>query len=272
MHLLIISPKEAYATKRLQEEAVRQGVAADFYDIHQLAAQGFIVDASRYSAIYIRQIYPYFSEMEVFAKNAAQKGIRIVDNNLATGSIDVSKWTLYQHLVRHNVSIPRTRLCGNVITESEHYPYVLKWIYGFGARHVYLIENKEAADRILNKYPHNELMMQEYIIARYEYKVVTTGFKCLPVIARHSIGTATRVADLSKGEPIPCADLPTVALLAESATNVLGRELASCDILEDSKGGLYIVDVNRSPGLEPFEQVTKYNAANSFIRHLIKQP
>ena len=64
MKLLVITPLVAYATHRLRKEAAALGVGADFFDVKELASQNFEIDVDQYSILYVRQMYPYFKEME----------------------------------------------------------------------------------------------------------------------------------------------------------------------------------------------------------------
>ena len=59
-------------------------------------------------------------------------------------------------------------------------------------------------------------------------------------------------------------------MIAEKASKVLGRELSKIDILEDYMGKLYILEVNRFPGLKSFEELTGFNVAGEFVKYLEK--
>lgn len=62
-----------------------------------------------------------------------------------------------------------------------------------------------------------------------------------------------------------------VVALAERAARVLGRELAKVDILEDQRGNLFVLEVNRWPGFQNFEKLSGYNVAWEFVSYLQKK-
>src|SRR3989338_990339 len=62
--------------------------------------------------------------------------------------------------------------------------FIIKWIYGMKAKGTFLIKQKSDFKKIPIMIPTKELMAQDYIEADYEYKVITIGYKALPVILR----------------------------------------------------------------------------------------
>jgi hypothetical protein len=119
-------------------------------------------------------------------------------------------------------------------------------------------------------------MQQEYIEADWEYKIITVGYKALPVILRFKFNKKSGRVDFSSARRVPiygpfglpmnrhATNLPQ---LAELAAKTLGRELAKVDILEKA-GKFYVLEVNRFPGLKSFEQQTKSNIYAKFIEYL----
>jgi glutathione synthase/RimK-type ligase-like ATP-grasp enzyme len=217
--------------------------------------------------------------------------------------------------MQHEVAIPKTELISTVIpeatsgnegyVESMHprsriavrddtraYPYILKWVYGFGGQHVYLVRTKEDYNRVVQKYPLEELLVQEFIEAQYEYKVMTVGYTSLPVVLKiKTSGSSFRPdfknytvchPELDSGSSMNDRTIldssfrwndttQKVVALAERAARVLGRELAKVDILEDQRGNLFVLEVNRWPGFQNFEKLTGYNVAGEFVRYLQKK-
>ncbi len=327
MSIFIISPKEVYATLRLKEECKKAGVPCVIFDVNDLAARRFSVKLSKYSGLYIRQSYPYQTAVTELALRFAHLRKPIVDANIIRATDGFGKWGVYKTLMQHEVVIPKTELISTVIpeatsgnegyVESMHprsriavrddtraYPYILKWVYGFGGQHVYLIRTKEDYNRVVQKYPHEELLVQEFIEAQYEYKVMTVGYTSLPVVLKiktsgsrfrpdfknyevleYHRGNTTEAVILSpqRGEgsgqrqSIDSSSLAwtqndakadKVVALAERAARVLGRELAKVDILEDQRGNLFVLEVNRWPGFQNFEKLTGYNVAGEFVKYL----
>jgi glutathione synthase/RimK-type ligase-like ATP-grasp enzyme len=295
MAILVISPKEVYATARLKEEFKKAGLTGVFFDVNDLAARRFSVKLSKYSGLYIRQAYPYQTAITELALRFAHSRKPIVDANIIRATQDSGKWGVYQTLMQHGVSIPQTVLLSSRSASQDDTracPYILKWIYGFGGQHVYLIKTKEDAHRVLQKYPPEQLLVQEFIEAQYEYKVMTVGYTSLPVVLKiKTSGSSFRPdfknytvchPELDSGSSMNDRTIldssfrwndttQKVVALAERAARVLGRELAKVDILEDQRGNLFVLEVNRWPGFQNFEKLTGYNVAGEFVRYLQKK-
>ncbi len=293
MAILIISPKEVYATARLKEEFKKAGLPGIFFDVNDLAVRRFSVKLSKYSGLYIRQAYPYQTAVTQLALRFAHSRKPIVDANIIRATQDSGKWGVYQTLMQHGVSIPQTVLLSSQSVSQDDtraYPYILKWIYGFGGQHVYLIKTKDDAHRVLQKYPPEQLLVQEFIEAQYEYKVMTVGYNSLPVVLKFKTSGKYFRPDFKNYKILDCHpersegslhEIPRqarndsreeeVIALAERAARVLGRELAKVDIIQDAEGELFILEVNRWPGFQNFEKLTGYNVAGEFVGYLQKK-
>ncbi len=253
----------------------------------------------------------YIPNIIKLAKNFKAKGGRVVDANIAKGEIGKGKWEDYKKLKKAGLLIPKTTKIvdseqWSVISKQKetnyslpttHFPLVLKWIYGMKAKGTFLIQNQKQLKKILPLHPKQEWLVQEFIKAKYEYKVICIGYKALPVVLRFEFNKSLGRADFNSFDVLAChpgsgfgiqkikeyhsgSFLPleggggegvkTVIRKAEQASKTLGRELSKVDILEDQRGRLYILEVNRFPGLKSFEQLTKFNVFGKFIEYLQK--
>jgi glutathione synthase/RimK-type ligase-like ATP-grasp enzyme len=260
--------------------------------------------------LFVRQSYPYDAQVVALAKQFQAQGKRVIDQNIAQGDLGLGKFDMYQKLQRGEFPIPKTEFFHNAprpplkIRGGEG--VILKWNYGFGGRGTFFVKGKSQSSAILKKYPKEELLLQEFISADYEYKVITVGFKALPVILRLKIRDSGFKPDLNKCEMISLLNLPSgqphpipprywggkkgevtgfkdyqqspalqkqikekIITLAEQSSRVLSRELAKVDILQ-AGDRLYILEVNRWPGLSFFEKKTGFNVAREFVKYLQK--
>lgn len=307
--ILVISSKTAYATERLVAEARSMGYEVSIMETAELAAVDFNINITPYSCLYVRDPYvkgspKYLPEIIELAKKFKQAGKKVVDANIADGKLGEGKWVDYQALEKAGLPIPETLNYELGIKNYAFYvphpsslippPYVLKWIYGFKAENVFLVQSQKDLEGILKKYPKEELLFQEYIKADFEYKVITVGYKSLPVVVRFEVRGSGFKLEHDKYEVIPSRHSeapaeefqtkrvilhPSAALgiqddaiarvveLAERASKALGRELSKVDILQKGNN-LYILEVNRFPGLESFEKLTKYNATKKILQYL----
>ncbi len=265
--ILLISPKQVYATKRFIAEAQKLKVALKVLDAKDLARRNFKINISKYHTLFVRQAWPYEKQVIALAKRFHRAGKKVVDAVIAHGELGKGKWADYQKLQKAGLPIPSTCLNNGRGLNKYEFPFILKWIYGFKAKNVFLIKNWEQFKKPLPVHPKKEWMIQEFIPADYEYKVITVGSISLPVILRFEINKKIYRPDFKKIKVIHASGEPYIVKLAEKASKILKRELAKVDILE-SNGKFYILEVNRWPGLKSFEQLTKYNVAREFVEYL----
>lgn len=322
--ILVISSKNSCAAKRLIQESRVKNQELRVMDMAELVACNF-KPKFNFDVLYIRDPYlkasaKYLPKIIKFAQRVSRLGVRVVDANITKGKIGEGKWKDYQVLKKTGARIPETKnfkyqisnIKSSTNTPITH-PFILKWIYGMGGKNTFLIHSARQFKKILLLHPISEWMVQEYIPADFEYKVICVGYKALPVILKIKfnkktgrpdfghfdiirIPTTSSFAKASADKPYPFGSHPSlkkegitaplffspsdkeeypakqgeVVKLAESASKLLGRELSKVDILQ--KGNqFYILEVNRFPGLEGFEKLTKQNICKDFLRYLLEK-
>jgi|SRR3989344_965736 len=274
--ILLISPKNVYATKRLVEEAKLKKVKMEVFDVADLVERKFEIDAKQYNVLYVRMPYlngspKYIPNIIKLAKKFKAAGKKVVDSVIAEGELARGKYEDYLKLKKSGLPIPRTnkQLTINNLQLTD-YPFIAKWIYGFKGRGTFYISSRDDLKNIPSYIPKDELLAQEFIPAEYEYKIITVGYKALPVILRFKIDPKTHRSDFNKYDVIRGKAGQLISRLAGRASKVLGRELAKADILQKGKK-FYILEVNRFPGLDSFEELTKYNIAKEFLKYLTEK-
>lgn len=290
--ILVISSKKVYAAKRILQEAEIRNEKLEIMDVWDLAACNFKIDIGKYDVLYVRDPYlnggaKHLPQIVKLAKKFKAAGKKVVDSAITDGNIGKGKWTDYQKLQKAGLHIPETKLLSDYPLPIIHYPLILKWVYGFKARDVFFIQNPDRLKEILPSHPKKEWLIQEFIKADYEYKIITVGFKALPVILRFKIKKNGFRMDFGKCEVLQSEDageaggrqlnggrrlLPRQIIdLAESSSLLLKRELAKVDILE-LNGKFYVLEVNRFPGLQSFERQAKFNVLGQFLGYLQNPP
>lgn len=291
--ILVISPTNTYAAKRLIEEAKRTGLVLDVLTPRLLAKADLRMLASRYKILYVRN--PFYAQSPVYlpyvislAEEFKSSGKTVVDENVAEGRLGLGKWEDYQNLKTAGILAPKTeKLKPGVYENPKLRPCVLKWVYGLRGKSCFFIQPAQTnveIKNILAAHPAHEWLMQEYIEADYEYKVITVGYNSLPLILRFKIKSSGFMVDYQSAEVFglsaggflsPASEQATllkrVSSLAEDASRVLGRQLSKIDILQKGKK-FYVLEVNRFPGLKSFETLTKYNVAAEFLAYLRQKP
>ncbi len=273
----MISPKEAYATTRLIEEARAAGVAITAMDVHELAAAGYKVDVAAFDALYIRQAYLETSKkidaaalqwVQDLARQFAGAGKVVVDSALAQNGLGGGKLEVYRALEAAGVLVPQTEPLSNPNKEKIKFPVVAKWNFGFGAQHVYYIDSPERLAEVASRYPAAELLIQDFVAAPFEYKYVVVGYKALPVAVRYVIDPQKHVPDLKDFKTMDTAALSELTTMMERAAKVTARELCKIDVLQDASGRFHVLEVNRWPGLRPFEEASGFNVAREFVGYI----
>ena len=265
--ILLISPKGVYATQRLFEECKKASVEVECFDIQELAAKKFEIDIDKYETLYVRQGYPYFHEAVVLARRFAEAGKIVVDANIVEGIGD-GKGQIYKRLSEAGIPIPQTN---RFLDNKKPFPYILKWVYGFGGKEVHLVKDDAHVQKVLEQLSKDELLAQEFIKAKYEYKVITIGYRSVPVVLRLETNKETFKPDFQKHQTLNIEECVAVVEIAEKSAKLLGRELSKVDILEDFEGHLFVLEVNRWPGLKNFESLTGYNAVEAFVKYIDKK-
>jgi len=223
--------------------------------------QAYVETAHKMAAAELRPIVD-------LARSFAASGKMVIDSALAKNGLGGGKLEVYRALENTGVPVPPTRVLAEIDPGSIIYPKVLKWNFGFGAQHVFFVDSAARLAEIAARYPADELLVQEFIEAPREYKYIVVGFKALPVVVRYVIDRAKHVPDLDDFEVVQTTELPQLTKLMETAARVTERELCKIDVLEDASGRFYILEVNRWPGLKPFEEASGYNVAREFIKYI----
>lgn len=269
-NILLISNHSSYATLRLVEEAEKQGCKLTVLSVLDLKNVSFEIDFKDFDVLYIRDPYlkqsaEYLPEIIKLAKKFKNEGKKVVDLVIAEGSLGEGKLSDYIKLKNSGILIPETQELTN--SQNLQFPVILKWNYGLKGKNVFFVKDIFGIKRVLEKYPQNEIMVQEFIPAEFEYKVITIGYKALPVVLKFGISPKTFRPDFNNFEVLNSGQAKIVADLGQRAARVLGRELSKIDILE-SLGKYYVLEANRFPGLKSFENLTGFNVAGEFVRYL----
>ncbi len=270
--ILIISPKNVYSAKRFLAECRIKNLACRILSVEELTRVDFKIDIQQYSCLYVRNPYfkgspKYIPNIIKLAKQFKQAGKKVVDDVIASGHLGEGKWQDYKDLGNALIAIPKTlKTHGRAFLE---FPYIVKWQFGMKAKGTFLIRSENDLKKIPSLIPKNELMFQEYIEADYEYKVITVGYKALPMVLRFDFNRKSGRVDFYKHHAVNIEQVKGLKNLVEKASKVLGRELAKVDILQ--KGNkFYVLEVNRFPGFYWLEKRLKINIAQDFIKYLIK--
>lgn len=288
MRVVWLGWEEVYTTRRVQEAARQQGLDLIVCNIHDVS---FDIEGQKAGlfglemnlletcdGLVVRTFYPYISEALTIARLFHDASKVVIDESLTDEGYAVSKMHDYLVLVEHGLPCPRTWQLFNpkqveALAEQLRYPCILKGVHGARGEHTYLIQNAEQLHRRLWRYPYGELMLQEYLPAEEDYRVLVVGYQALPVMVsrrpphgdfrtNHSLG--------GKFAPHMLDEFPGFQSLSEQAARALRREIAAVDIR--MKGGQpMILEVNRQPDFEGFERATGFDVAGEVVRYILQR-
>ena len=228
-----------------------------------------------YDGLVVRTFHPYISEALTLARLFHDAGKVVIDKNLADEGYAVSKMHDHLILAQHGIACPRTWQFFNprqveAMAEQLTYPCLLKGVHGARGDHVYLIQNTEQLHRRLWHYPYGELLLQEYLPAEQDYRVMVVGYRALPVMVSRRPRKGDFRTNYSLGGRFTRNDLsefPAFQAVAEKAARALRREFTAIDI-RTKDGQPMILEVNRQPDFDGFERATHFDVAGEVVRYI----
>jgi glutathione synthase/RimK-type ligase-like ATP-grasp enzyme len=255
------SSSQLMALVKIRDVAESMGHTAEFI---------FPVDIKRIpklDALFIRANTDPMNITYVAARMAQMYGIPVVDDPSSI-QICADKINMYMHLMKKNVSMPRTKflkkkeldaLQAQQLFEELGTPLVLKEpSTSFSVR----VEKASSVDELLKIARRffklsDWIVVQEYIESRFDWRVGTINGELL-YACRYIIPSETFKIQASVNghivycdvESVPADQVPPEVIdLGKEAGNAIGKGLYGVDIKE-SNGKLYVIEVNDNPSLE----------------------
>ena len=187
----------------------------------------------------------------------------------SSSSIEASKDKLasMQILTTNNMPIPRTMLAKFpldlvIVNKVFNYPVVVKTTSGTHGKGVFLCENEEQLQDLMDliehsKNPHTNMILQEFVTTSKgkDIRIIIVGGRPIGAILRTAKKGSFK-ANFSTGGGVEEIKVKRSAeWLATEAANVLGLDVAGVDLLFD--GDRYkVCEVNSAPEFNGFEKAT----------------
>ncbi len=218
-------------------------------------------------ALFIRANTDPMNTTYVAAKMASMYGIPVIDDP-ASIQICADKINMYMHLMKNDVSMPRTRFLKKKeldeiqaaqLFEELGTPLVLKEpSTSFSVR----VEKVSSASELLKVAKRffklsDWIVVQEYIESRFDWRIGVLNGELL-YACRYIIPSETFKIQASVNghivycdvESVPADQVPAAVLdLGIAAGKAIGKGMYGVDIKE-SNGKLYVIEVNDNPSLE----------------------
>jgi len=172
--------------------------------------------------------------------------VRICNNKVETSSV----------LAQHGVPIPRCKIAFDPDTalaaiEELGYPIILKPIVGSWGRLLSKINDREAAETILEhksvlgSYEHSIFYIQEYVAKPdRDIRSFVVGGENIAAIYRYSQHWITNTARGGRAENCPIT--PGIEDISLAAARAVGGSIVAVDLLETQDGRLLVNEINHN--------------------------
>ena len=222
----------------------------------------------------------------VAARMAQMYGISVIDDPSSI-QICADKINMYMHLMKNNVSIPRTKflkkkeldesLAGQLFEELGM-PLVLKEPSTSFSVRVEMVSSVSELLKIARRFfkLSDWIVVQEYVESRFDWRVGVVNGQLL-YACRYIIPSETFKIQASVNGHIVYCDVesvpadqvpPEVIELGREAGNAIGKGMYGVDIKE-SNGKLYVIEVNDNPSLDGGEDAHYPEMFQKIISYLM---
>ena len=227
--------------------------------------------------------FAIFWDKDIYlAERLEKEGVRLFNSSRAILLCD-NKILMYQELANKGIIIPRTFIApktfeglnyskrdflNNVIKEIG-FPIVVKEAYGSFGEQVYLANDIDSLNKIVDQIGYKDFLMQEFI-ASSKGKDIRIN-----VVGKNAVASMLRENDndfrsniSSGGHGAKYEPKPEYLDLAVKAAQALGLDFAGVDVLF-GKDGPIICEVNSNPQFASTLKATGVNLADSIAEYIL---
>lgn len=212
------------------------------------------------------------NENLILANLLNQRGIRVIDNRLATSRYLTTKMATSFNLAQKNINHPKTLFTTNPknlnrILNNLEFPIIVKDIVGKHSKGVYRFQEESEITEFFKTKKIKDFIFQEDLKTNEYYRVFTIGYKTIGVIKRvkiSSLNSSGNVSGVRSKQIKPKAELIEIA---EKAAKIVNNEICGLDIIEKN-GKFYIIEANRAPQFRAFSEKTGINVAEKILNYV----
>ena len=228
--------------------------------------------------------FAIFWDKDIYlAERLEKEGVRLFNSARSVLLCD-NKILMYQELANKGVKIPRTFIApktfeglnyskrdflNNVIDEIG-FPMIVKEAYGSFGEQVYLANDKESLNKIVDSLGYKDFLLQEFISTSKgrDIRVNVVGDKAIVSMLRENKNDF-RSNISSGGSGTKYEPKPEYLDLAVKASKALGLDFAGVDVLF-GKDGPIICEVNSNPQFASTLKATGINLADYIAEYILK--
>ena len=280
MRIAILSGGNGWHVRDLQRAAAARGHEASPVDFRRVQAvlpgQGTSLDA--FDGVIVRTMPPGSLEQVVFRMDVLQrlhgKGRHVLNPPLALETC-VDKYLACARLDAAGLPVPPTVACQDADSALAAFDQlggdvVIKPLFGSEGRGMVRIADAETAWRAFRTLERLQtvLYLQKFIPhPGWDLRAFVVGGHVLAAMRRYAHDDwRTNVAQGGRAEQVTLTTAEERLTLA--AARAVGTPVAGVDLLPDSAGGYYVLEVNAVPGWRALAPATGIDVASAIIRHL----
>ena len=220
---------------------------------------GIDIVEGRFDILILRGGFGNMPNAIEFLKYCRKIGIKVFDNNLEKIRYMINKRSDYIKLANAGISIPDTYVFSDILDMNKsnlEFPLVMKTTNTGKGMNVEKVHNIEEVEQILlNKDKKlSDYIFQKIIDYEHDLRVLVVGEEVVGVMKRIPKPGDFR-ANFSLGgsvEPFEVnSEIRDIAINAAKACDLM---VSGVDVLVDKSGKLWVLEANRTPGLEGITQ------------------
>lgn len=287
MNIAVLGNEGSWYVTELQRAAHQRGHSCERADFCQLSASVFRettdiqsegMDLHRVDAVIVRTMPPGSLEQVVFRMDVLQRlhhrGTLVMNPPKAIEAA-VDKFLTTSLIASKGLPTPRTVVCETSEAALKAFDQlggdvVVKPLFGAEGRGILRVSDPDLAFRTFRtlERTHAVLYLQEVIAhPGFDIRVLVLNGSVLGAIQRHNPDDfRTNVA--RKGQARVHVPTDLECRLAIEAAEAVGACFAGVDLLYDSAGTCYVIEVNAVPGWQAFQRVTGIDVARLVIQYL----
>lgn len=227
----------------------------------------------------------FFDHDAYLAKNLEMLGMNVVNPSNALLMCE-NKAHMYQQMIAHNISVPRTFILPelseykqegikNFVEEAINQltlPIVIKEWFGESGKQVYLVKTRQDVFAVIDKFKGKNILLQEYISesAGSDIRLFVVKDKVVASLRRQAEGGSFRSNISLGGKQTVYAPTIVETKLAVDATKAMGCSFAIVDMLKGITGSL-VCEVNSTANIYSFSECTGVDIYEILFREIIKK-
>jgi ribosomal protein S6--L-glutamate ligase len=287
MHIVVLANADSWYRRDLERAALARGHRFSRVDFRRLTStvvaneatvNGEDICLSACDAVIVRTMPPGSLEQVVFRMDLLahleSTGVTVLNPPKAI-ECAVDKYLTTARLQAAGLPVPSTVVCENSESAMAAFDQlggdvIVKPIFGSEGRGILRVSDPDLAFRTFRTLERTQavLYLQRYVDHDgSDLRVVVLDGRVIGSMRRHGNGDyRTNVSRSGTATPVELsADEAELALRAAAAT---GCQFAGVDLLYDSDGRVYVIEVNAVPGWRALSRVTGVDVAGVVISSL----